>query len=129
MASGASTQRPPRLPDAIRSARLVAMSQPYREGEARPDDQWEEWLGPGERTPTEQVRKALDADFQNAKAVLLLVEAQGKEIARLQTMMLCLLRALGRRDAVDLDVLGADARARMAAAQIAVPPRGRHRPI
>lgn len=97
------------------------MSQPYREGQTRPSDPWDQWLGPHERTPLGQTRKALASNFENASAVLALVESQGREIARLQTIVLCLVRALGESGAVDLDAIGTQAGAKMAAAQLALP--------
>lgn len=96
------------------------MSQPYREGQARASDTWDQWLERHDLDVLAQTRKALETNYENASAVFALVETQGREIARLQTIVLSLLRALGQSGAVDLDAIGRDAASRMAAAQIAL---------
>jgi hypothetical protein len=102
------------------------MSGPYREGGAAREDVWDEWLGPREPAVLEQARDSIVRNFEDSRGVLAFVEAQAWEIARLETMVLCLLRALKRAGVVDLDAIAADAQARMATAGIALPRRGRH---
>jgi hypothetical protein len=98
------------------------MSDPYRAGANAPIDLWDEWLGPRwrARSRLDETEAFFEKHYtaEGGADLLALARTQGKEIARLQAIVLSLVRALGRTGALDADALQADVYAQHEAAGV-----------
>lgn len=98
------------------------MSSPYRNHADEPDDAWTTWLGPRwrARVQLDDAVSTVDrhslGDTAAVHALRDLAIEQGKEIARLEAVVLSLVRALSRSGALDLDMLQSHVEAKIVAA-------------